>query len=138
MYEEIYKTYKEVAKDNIDRPLFNNSNELNEEMIEDIKNNKIAIYTAFTGNYDELKEPEFIDENCDYICFTDKNDLESDFWEIREMDDSFLDNNRKAKQYKIFPNKFLSEYKYSFWLDGTFKIKGSIRQYIYNNLSKFK
>lgn len=136
MYEEIYKTYKEVAKDNIDRPLFNNSNELNEEMIEDIKNNKIAIYTAFTGNYDELKEPEFIDENCDYICFTDKNDLESDFWEIREMDDSFLDNNRKAKQYKIFPNKFLSEYKYSFWLDGTFKIKGSIRQYIYNNLKK--
>ena len=136
MYEEIYEEYKKVAKDNIDRPLFNNSDELNEEMIEDIKNSKIAIYTAFTGNYDVLKEPEFIDENCDYICFTDNEELESDVWEIRKMEDSFLDNNRKAKQYKVFPNKYLPEYKYSFWLDGTFKIKGSIREYIYSNLKK--
>lgn len=136
MYEDIYKEYKKVAKDNINRPLFNNSDELNEEMIEDIKNSRIAIYTAFTGNYDVLKEPEFIDENCDYICFTDNEELESDVWEIRKMEDSFLDNNRKAKQYKVFPNKYLPEYKYSFWLDGTFKIKGSIREYIYSNLKK--
>lgn len=57
-YEEIYETYQEVAKEHINRDLFNHSSEDAAETIEDIKNNKIAIYTAFTGDYDTLKEPE--------------------------------------------------------------------------------
>lgn len=130
-YEEIYETYQEVAKEHINRDLFNHSSEDAAKTIEDIKNNKIAIYTAFTGDYDTLKEPEVIDENCDYICFTDNPNLESDTWKIIQMDESTLDNNRKAKQYKLLPHKYLKDYKYSFWLDGTFKIVGSIREYIY-------
>ena len=100
-YEEIYETYQEVAKEHINRDLFNHSSEDAAKTIEDIKNNKIAIYTAFTGDYDTLKEPEVIDENCDYICFTDNPNLESDTWKIIQMDESTLDNNRKAKQYNI-------------------------------------
>ena len=123
-----------VSEDYVNRPLFNHSEDSAEETIEDIKNNKIAIYTAFTGNYDTLKHPEVIDENCDYICFTDNPELKSDLWKIIPMEESILDNNRKAKQYKILPHKYLKDYKYSFWLDGTFKIKGSIREYIYNNI----
>lgn len=136
MYEEIYETYKKVAKDHIDRDLFNRSSNPASELIEDIKNNKMVIYTAFTGDYDTLKEPEFIDENCDYICFTDNPDLKSDTWKIIQMEDSTLDNNRKAKQYKLLPHRYLKDYKYSFWLDGTFKIKGSIREYIYKYLKE--
>lgn len=124
----------EVSEDYVNRPLFNHSKDSAEETIEDIKNNKIAIYTAFTGNYDTLKHPDVIDENCDYICFTDNSELESDLWKIIPMEESILDNNRKAKQYKILPHKYLKDYKYSFWLDGTFKIKGSIREYIYDNI----
>ncbi len=133
-YEEIYETYKEVAKEHINRDLFNHSTDDAAKTIEDIKNNKIAIYTAFTGDYDTLKEPEVIDENCDYICFTDNHNLESDTWKIIQMDETTLDNNRKAKQYKLLPHKYLKDYKYSFWLDGTFRIKGSIREYIYKNI----
>lgn len=133
-YDEIYETYLEVSKKHVDRPLFNHSTDSCEETIEDIKNNKIAIYTAFTGDYDTLKHPEVIDENCDYICFTDNTELTSDLWKIIPMEESILDNNRKAKQYKLLPHKYLKDYKYSFWLDGTFKIKGSIREYIYNNI----
>ena len=133
-YDEIYETYEEVSKENINRPLFNHSTESTEETIEDIKNNKIVIYTAFTGDYDTLKHPDVIDDNCDYICFTDNPDLESDLWKIIPMEESILDNNRKAKQYKLLPHKYLKDYKYSFWLDGTFKIKGSIREYIYKNI----
>lgn len=136
MYEEIYDTYKKVAKDNINRDLFTNQKEPNKELIDDIKNNKLVIYTAFTGDYDSLKIPEVIDENTDYICFSDNPNLESDFWQIRQMEESTLDDNRKAKQYKVLPHIYLPEYKYSFWLDGTFKIKGSIREYIYENLKK--
>ena len=133
-YDEIYETYLEVSKKHVDRPLFDNSTDSAEETIEDIKNNKIAIYTAFTGDYDTLKHPEVIDDNCDYICFTDNAELTSDLWKIIPMEESILDNNRKAKQYKLLPHKYLKDYKYSFWLDGTFKIKGSIREYIYNNI----
>ena len=133
-YDEIYEEYQKVSKDYVNRPLFDHSTESSDETIEDIKNNKLAIYTAFTGDYDTLKEPEVIDENCDYICFTDNPDLESDLWKIIPMEESVLDNNRKAKQYKLLPHKYLKDYKYSFWLDGTFKIKGSIREYIYKNI----
>ncbi len=136
MYEEIYETYKKVAKDNINRDLFTSQKKSNEELIKDIKNNKLVIYTAFTGDYDSLKIPEFVDENTDYICFSDNPNLKSDFWQIRPMEESTLDNNRKAKQYKVLPHIYLPEYKYSFWLDGTFKIKGSIREYIYKNIKK--
>lgn len=40
-----------------------------EELIKDIKNNKIAIYTAFTGDYDSLKDPRVIDEIVIYMIY---------------------------------------------------------------------
>lgn len=105
--------------------------DIDKDLIEDIKNSKIVIYTAFTGNYDNLKNPEFIDDNCDYVCFTDNPAVQSDIWKIIPMEESNLDNNRKAKRYKVLPHKYLSQYKYSFWIDSSFKITGSIREYIY-------
>lgn len=130
-YEVVKKRYESTVDSFVLSDLFQPTLESNRELIDDVKNNKLVIYTAFTGNYDELKEPEFIDENCDYVCFTENPDLESDTWEIVQMEKSTLDDNRKAKQYKLFANRYFSNYKYSFWLDGTFKIVGSIREYIY-------
>lgn len=75
-YDEIYEEYQKVSKKHINRPLFDRSIGDASKTIEDIKNNKLAIYTAFTGDYDTLKEPDVIDENCDYICFTDNPNLE--------------------------------------------------------------
>ena len=51
------------------------------------------------------------------------------------MEDSTLDDNRIAKQYKVFPNKYFPDNKYSFWLDGSFKIVGSIREYVYKYIN---
>ena len=31
---------------------------------------KIAIYTSLVGGYDNLLQPEVVDENFDYICFS--------------------------------------------------------------------
>ena len=134
-----YEVSRKIYQSNVDSLILSNlftaSRIPDNSMVEDIKKNKIAIYTAFTGDYDQLKEPEIIDDNCDYICFTDNEEVKSDIWEIRPMEECFLDDNRKAKQYKVFPNKYLSEYKYSFWLDGSFKITGSIREYIYKYIN---
>jgi GT2 family glycosyltransferase len=112
-----------------------NYNEVDDNLVDDIKKNKIVIYTAIAGNYDSLKDPDFIDENCDYVCFSDNPDLKSDIWKIISMDKSRLDNNRKAKQYRVLPHKFFPEYKYSFWIDASFRIKNSIRKYIYTNIN---
>ena len=73
-----------------------------DSLIGDISNSKIAVYTAFTGDYDTLKDPDFIDENCDYICFSDNPNLKSSVWRIVLMDDSSLDNNLKLSSIKFF------------------------------------
>lgn len=130
-YEIIKSRFESNVNSFVLSKLFNYTKKVDYDLVEDIKKNKIAIYTAFTGDYDYLKEPEFIDDNCDYICFTNNPNLESDTWKIIQMADSTLDDNRIAKQYRLFPHKYLSDYKYSFWLDGTFKIVGSIREYVY-------
>jgi hypothetical protein len=115
--------------------LFNCSDEVDDKLVDDIKKNKIVIYTVIIGNYDELNDPDFIDENCDYICFTDNSDLKSDIWKIILIEKSLLDNNRKSKKYKILVHKFFPKYKYSFWIDSSLKIKSSIRKYIYAHIN---
>ncbi len=131
IYQLIKKLYEKNVDNFITREMFDQSKEPNKELIDDIKNNKLLIYTAFTGDYDTLNEPEFIDENCDYVCYTTNPNLESKVWDVRLMEDCRLDNNRMAKRYRVFPHKYFPEYKYSFWMDGSFKITGSIREYIY-------
>ena len=38
---------------------------------------KIAVYTSYTNKYDKLRDPIFINENIDYLCFTDDKNLNS-------------------------------------------------------------
>ncbi len=123
--EELFNWNKDKF---IDSPLFYKG-KAEKGLIEDVEKSRIVIYTAFTGDYDSLKDPDFIDDNCDYVCFTDNPNIKSNIWKIIPMEDSNLDNNRKAKQYKVLPHKHLAEYKYSFWIDASFKITGSIREY---------
>ena len=91
---------------------------------------RIVIYTAITGNYDDLIMPKHINENCDYICFTDNPTLVSDFWQVRIIDETHIDNIRKARKYKVLPHLYLPEYKYSLWVDANFEIIGDVEKYI--------
>ena len=52
MYEEIYKTYKNTVEDHIHRNLFMDIDaNPDNELINDIKNNKIVIYTIFINKF---------------------------------------------------------------------------------------
>ncbi|MNW50932.1 hypothetical protein D3C74_283970 [compost metagenome] len=93
-------------------------------------NKRLAIYTAVSGEYDKLKRPIFINNNCDYICFTDNENIKSDFWQIRKMEKSDLDTVRKARRYKILPHLYLPEYEYSLWVDGNYEIIGDVEDFI--------
>lgn len=95
------------------------------------REHKKVVYTAITGNYDELYTPEYVNNGWDYICFTDNPDLTSKFWQIRKMEESDdLDPIKKARKYKIQPHHYLPEYDVSLWVDGNFKIIGNIDDYI--------
>lgn len=97
----------------------------------DLKDKKVAVYTAITGGYDVLETPSIENRNFDYICFTDNPNLTSDFWEIRLMEDEEeLDAIRRARKYKVLPHKYLPEYDYSLWIDGSFDIISNIADYI--------
>ncbi|OED29867.1 glycosyltransferase [Methanosphaera sp. WGK6] len=104
----------------------------------DFTNKKIAVYTAITGNYDDLITPSVIESDFDYICFTDNPDLKSNFWEIRQMEDLDLDEIRKARHYKILPHKYLDNYDYSIWIDSNFDITGNLKHYIKKFSKKHK
>lgn len=119
-----------------------NSNELLNPLIEDKKNKEIlldniisknekgVIYTAMFGDYENLLEPKFINEDLDYICFTDNPNLKSEVWDIKIISDLELDNVRKARTLKILPHIYLKEYDYSIWVDAGFQIIGDLKQYI--------
>lgn len=86
--------------------------------------NKILIYTALFGNYDELLEPEVIDKNCDYICITDNKQLKSIKWKIQYLDN--IDNPVELnRMYKMLPHRFFSEYDYALYVDSNIKLNKS-------------
>ena len=101
-----------------------------EKYIEEFEKCKLVIYTVIVGGYDTLKEPEFFDDNCDYICFTDDKELTSDIWQIQLIGKTDLDNTRMQRMYKILPHRFLPEYEYSIYIDGNVRIIGSFRDFV--------
>lgn len=84
---------------------------------------KKVIYTCLVGNYDELKQPVIIDESYDYICFSnDFFEKKVGIWQIRKIPFNHPDKTRLSRYVKFFPNKVLSEYGYSVWMDCNLRI----------------
>jgi GT2 family glycosyltransferase len=92
------------------------------ENIKEAKKNKIVVYTAIFGNKDNLKDPRVKIDDCDFVCFTDNPFLKSEVFDIRVVSPSFDDPARSARIYKLLPHKFLPEYEYSVWVDGSFEV----------------
>lgn len=98
--------------------------------------NKTVIYTAIFGGKDNLTEPKFIPNGCDFVCFTDQ-DFKSNIWEVRKVKPEFTDPVRNARMYKVLPHKYLSEYDVSLWIDGNLLLRGDINKLIEKYLGKF-
>lgn len=90
----------------------------------------IVVYTVIMGDYDYLKDPEYIMENCDYICFTNNPDLKSDIWQIRYDADTQLDDTKWQRRHKVMVHEYLPEYEWSIYVDGNVRIIGDFRKYI--------
>lgn len=89
-------------------------------------NKNIVIYTASSDNYDKLIQHTYKSKDFDYICFTDKKIKNPGIWQIKPINKRKYDSVRTARYYKLFPNKFLSNYKYSIWIDSNIDITNNI------------
>lgn len=96
------------------------------------KINKKVVYTCITGGYDSLKEPAYISDGFDYVCFTDNLELKSNVWEIRPLpkETEELSQVKKQRYVKINPHKVLSEYDLSIWIDGNIIPKGDMNEFV--------
>ena len=86
--------------------------------------NKVAVYTAIIGNYDDLRDPEYVNNTYDYFCFTDNHEIKStDIWKVVYVNrDDYeetvgIDNVRFARYIKVMGFNLLPDYKYLIWVD---------------------
>ena len=91
---------------------------------------KLVVYTAITGDYDDLRDPLFENKNITYVCFTNNRKLKSDIWNIEYVQDDQLDNMHLAKKIKMNPDLYFKEFETSVWIDGKFEVQGDFRVYI--------
>lgn len=93
-----------------------------------------VVYSAVTGGYDRILDPQYVDPQLDYILFTDDPTIRSDIWQVRLISNpEKLDNTRLARKIKILGHRYLEVYDYSVWVDGKMAITGDLRDYIGKN-----
>ena len=84
----------------------------------------VVVYTAIIGDYDDLHNPEYVNPNWKYICFTDNKYLKSDIWDVCYVkNEDKLDTPSFVRKFKICPHKFFSEFNTSIWMDANLCIK---------------
>ncbi len=90
---------------------------------------KIVVYTAVTGNYDDLLPPAMKVPGWDYLCFTDEPLAPKFGWSIRALPKNDLDQIRLSRLPKILPHRLLTDYDVSIWIDGHIGIRGDLGEF---------
>lgn len=80
--------------------------------------NRKCVYTALTGSYDKLMQPKYVDNEYDYICFSNDIKLKNiGIWQIRTFPFQHKDNTRVSRYPKFHPHVLLKEYEYCIYID---------------------
>ncbi len=91
---------------------------------------KIVFYTAVFGDYDTLLLPESIDEDIDYVCFTDRPRDTYGVWQMRASPYYHSDPTRIARYIKTHPHQLFPGYHFAIWLDANIVPRGDLQEYI--------
>jgi hypothetical protein len=95
---------------------------------------RIAIYTAIFGSVDEIHEPIFVPDNCDFFIFTDQPVRHDSSWQVMTTDRipaEIAQNPVLANRYvKMFPDRFFPEYAYTIYIDGKFQARTDLTEFI--------
>lgn len=93
---------------------------------------RITVYTAIVGDYETLRNPDYVDPRVEYVCFTDEplfhRLTNNTVWQIRGIPRSRLDNTRKNRRVKILSHEYLApdQCDYSVYVDGNINIIGDV------------
>lgn len=95
-------------------------------------NKKYVIYSAIIGSYDNILQPDCIDNRFDYILFSDDiPENKIGIWEIKKINKTFANNTLKARYVKTNAFELLdSKYDFYIWIDANIKI---LSDYIYKH-----
>lgn len=94
------------------------------------KGNKIVVFTALTGNYEEPVIHEQLDADFDYVIFSDCEIDSFGFWQVRPIDYWHPEKVRMARRIKTNPHVYLDGYDLAVWIDANVIIRGDLKKYI--------
>lgn len=96
----------------------------------DLPQGKKVVYSVLIGDYDDIFDPIYISQDCDYILFTDNTNIKSNVWVIKLVQINEIYSQKwNSLYYKILAHKVLSnEYEFSIYIDTTILIHGDIIQ----------
>lgn len=96
---------------------------------------RFCVYTALVGNYDEIKQPMAVDNDFDYILFSD--DIEPQrvgVWEVKPFGYKNEITTKTSRWPKMHPEVLLSEYDASVYIDANIVIKSEAFYYRFREL----
>lgn len=95
---------------------------------------RTAIYTCVTGGYDHIKEPLFVEENCDYYIISDRKYPELQVYRQLDVHDFIpndsLNNAEINRWCKMHGHRIFKDYRYSIYLDGSIQLIRPISHYV--------
>lgn len=93
---------------------------------------RLAVYSALTGNYDDVHEILYKEDGVDYLLFTNNPSLKSKTWQV-VLVESDLDDMLLSREIKMLPHKYLDKaYDMSIYIDANAVIYGEL-----SNLTKY-
>lgn len=98
----------------------------------------VVIYTSIYGSYDQIKDPIFIPDNCEFVIFTDMDIPATSVWKKNTFtSDEFdaLSNVEKNRFIKMHPHLLFKDRDYSIYVDGSIQIITDLTEMI-NNLTE--
>lgn len=93
-----------------------------------------VVYTCITGDYDKIREPQYISERCDYYLISEKKPEKKTIYQwidiCHVVPSDITDNIYRNRYCKINVHKIFSQYKYSIYVDGNITITGDMTKCI--------
>ena len=99
-----------------------------------LTNKKIAVYTCMAGDYDYIRKPKFISNNCDYYLITDV-DTKYNVYTKKKISKALKEKYNHNpilinRYYKMHPFDLFKDYDYAIYVDSNVEIISDISKLI--------
>ncbi len=81
------------------------------------KQPRVAVFSAISGGYENIKLPQVLNPSFDYFLYTDTPARGSGIFQIRPMPYFHEDATRRARYVKTHAHHLLPDYDYAIWID---------------------